>query len=66
MNHPAPHRSQRKHMISPQQHALQQHDEITTQGPLTTLHDKWQHANSDHLTTARYKKFYDEVIYTQG
>jgi hypothetical protein len=34
-------------------------------GQLTTLHDKCQHANNGHLTTACYKKFYDEVIYTQ-
>jgi hypothetical protein len=33
----------------------------STQEPLTTLHDKCQHATSKHLTTACYKKLYDEV-----
>jgi hypothetical protein len=33
-------------------------------GSLTTLHDKCQHANSNHLTTACYKKLYDKFIYT--
>jgi hypothetical protein len=58
------HAQRNTHDTTPQQHVLQQHDALTTQGPLTALHDKCQHANSEHPTTACFKKLYDEVIYT--
>jgi hypothetical protein len=34
-------------------------------GAINNIHDKRQHANSNHLTTACYKKIYDEAMYTQ-
>jgi hypothetical protein len=59
------------HMISRTATCVQQHDDTTTQGLLTTLHDKCQHGNSNHLTTACYKTFWrnhihavTEIIYT--
>jgi hypothetical protein len=54
------------HMI-PRHRNMRCNNMTTSQhnGPLTTLHGKCQHANSNHLTTACYKKkLYDKSICT--
>jgi hypothetical protein len=54
------------HDVTLQQHTLQQHDALTTQGPLTTLHNKCKHVNSDQPTTACTKNFMTKSYTSSG